>query len=59
MEVREIIARRAALELNDGEFVNLGFGMPTAVPNYLPQGGIGCSAVRKWLPDDGAYSVCQ
>lgn len=38
MDIREIIARRAALEINNGECVNLGFGMPTAVPNYLPQG---------------------
>lgn len=38
MDIREIIARRAALELNNEEFVNLGFGMPTAVPNYLPKG---------------------
>lgn len=38
MDNREIIARRAAMELNDGEVVNLGFGMPTAVSNYLPEG---------------------
>lgn len=38
MDAKDIIARRAALELNDGEFVNLGFGMPTAVANYIPAG---------------------
>lgn len=38
MEVREIIARRAAKELNDGEVANLGFGMPTQAVNYLPKG---------------------
>lgn len=38
MDIREMIARRAALEINDGEVVNLGFGMPTAVANYIPQG---------------------
>jgi 3-oxoacid CoA-transferase B subunit len=38
MEVREIIARRAAQELNDGEVANLGFGMPTQAINYLPEG---------------------
>lgn len=38
MEAREMIARRAAKELSDGQVVNLGFGMPTAVANYLPEG---------------------
>ncbi len=34
---KEIIARRVAAELKDGELVNLGIGLPTLVPNYLPQ----------------------
>ncbi len=38
MDYREQIARRAALELSNGEIVNLGFGMPTAVANFLPAG---------------------
>jgi len=38
MEAREIIARRAAKELSNGQVVNLGFGMPTAVANYLSEG---------------------
>jgi 3-oxoacid CoA-transferase B subunit len=35
---REQIAQRAALELPDGAYVNLGFGIPTLIANYLPKG---------------------
>lgn len=38
MDVREIIARRAAQEFKNGEVVNLGFGIPTQAVNYLPDG---------------------
>jgi acetate CoA/acetoacetate CoA-transferase beta subunit len=34
--IREIIAKRVAQELNDGDVVNLGIGLPTAVANYVP-----------------------
>lgn len=37
-EKRERIARRIALELRDGYYVNLGIGIPTLVANYLPPG---------------------
>ena len=37
-EIKAFIARRAAKELHDGDVVNLGIGLPTMVPEFLPEG---------------------
>jgi acetate CoA/acetoacetate CoA-transferase beta subunit len=38
MDDKVLIARRVANELKDGSLVNLGIGLPTMVPTYLPPG---------------------
>ncbi|MBQ9639523.1 MAG: CoA transferase subunit B [Bacteroidales bacterium] len=37
-EIKTFIARRAAKEMHDGDVVNLGIGLPTLIPDYLPEG---------------------
>ncbi len=37
-QMKEFIAKRVAKELNDGDVVNLGIGLPTMVANFVPEG---------------------
>lgn len=46
MKPREIIPKRVALEFKDGMLVNLGVGIPTLIPQYLPTG------VTVWLESE-------
>lgn len=46
---REIIARRVAQELHNGDLVNLGIGQPTAVVEYIPED------VEIWLHSENGF----
>lgn len=43
---RNQLAQRAAQELRDGYYINLGIGIPTLVANYIPEG------MQVWLQSE-------
>ncbi len=57
-EIKNFIAKRVAKELHDGDVVNLGIGLPTMVPQFLPDdvhvtlqsenGIVGTATVDEW-----------
>lgn len=49
MDAKEIIAKRTALELKDGDLVNLGIGIPTLVADYIPAG------IHVWLHSENGF----
>ncbi|MCG8484790.1 MAG: 3-oxoacid CoA-transferase subunit B [Clostridia bacterium] len=50
MNKKELIAKRIAQEFNDGDFVNLGIGIPTLVGNYIPE------AINVYLHSENGFT---
>jgi len=50
-DIRTRIARRAALEFQDGMYCNLGIGIPTLACNYIPEVPFSCGSHMYRVPD--------
>ena len=63
--IKGFIAKRAAKEFKDGDFVNLGIGLPTMIPSYLPddvhvvlEAELGMAGAGG-KPEVNAFNVCD